>query len=578
MRRWLTFFLASLALSAIPTSVHAQRWAVIRSGTGETTTEEQRARTALIDALGGIGVAISLDAEAAARVEDYHSAEPAAVESDRIEELRAAVTALEEHAALRHREAARLEAERIRELSEGLSTALAEQSEVAERLFAACIAEAWLHIQLREREAAREGLQQCRELHPDADINPLVVAPPVVDMLREIDSELSRRPTFELTLEDVPAGCELRMDGRRRATAPAAIGDIVPGAHRVEVLCTRMRRRRIHRVIVGAENRTITLDVRFDDVLLTRPAAPGAMPEVRLDYPSEAEARTHRAGDGATVGRLLEATDVILVTHDRGGGLRFDRLEVSHRVVRASVIVDPAHFEGALVSRAATALLENRSVDLSSGEPVAIRAWPGSEGGSVRDEGGSGSERAGGGSDDGALIAGLTLSIAGVAAIGAGWGTYSVAYDAGQAVIGSDPRNPDWAANRDARASLMGASYGLALGGAVLTTVGLPMWLPQTPGEVPWWSLVIGGVGLAGIVPAAIFWAADGVLYSRAQPYAYFDTELTGTMWMSMAVPLLAVPLIYLIRLATDPAGIEGASASIDVRREGAMVSVGASF
>jgi hypothetical protein len=576
MRRWLTLLFASLTLSVIPAAAQAQRWAVIRSGTGEPSAEEQRARTAVIDALGGIGVAISLDAEAAARVEDYHSAEPAAVESDRIEELRAAVTALEEHAALRHREAARMEAERIRELSEGLSTALAEQSEVAERLFAACIAEAWLHIQLREREAAREGLQQCRELHPDADINPLVVAPPVVDMLREIDTELATRPTFALTLADVPAGCELRMDGRRRATAPSPIGDIVPGAHRVEVLCTGMRRRRIHRVIVGAENRTIALDVRFDDVLLTRPAIRGEMPEVRLDYATAADERTHRTGDGATLGVLLEATDVILVSRDRSGGLRFDRLEVANRVVRASVIVDPAHFEGALVSRAATALLENRSVDLSSGEPVAIRAWPGSEGGSSDADGGSSEPSSG--HDDGGLIAGLTLSIAGVAAIGVGWGTYSVAYDAGQAVIGSDPRNPDWAANQDARASLMGASYGLALGGAVLTTVGLPLWLPQTPGEVPWWSLVIGVAGLGAIVPAAVYWAADGVQYSLAQPYASYDTELTGTMWMSMAAPLLAVPLIYLIRLATDPTGIEGARASIDVRPEGVMVSVGASF
>ena len=568
--------LAAAMLLLSPASGMAQRWAVVRAGVGDPTEAERAARTQLIDALNGTGVTVRVDADAAARVEDYHSVEPSAVESDRIEELRAAVTALEEHAALRHRDAARREAERIRELSEGLSSALAEQSEVAERLFAACIAEAWLHVQLREREEARQILQQCRELHPDSAINPLTVAPPVVEMLREIDAELARRPTFALTLSGVPSGCELRMDGRRRATAPEPIAGIVPGEHRIEVVCEGLRRRRIHRVIVGAENRTLPLDVRFDDVLRTRPNALGESPEVRLDYVSESDERDQRVTDALTLAGLLEASDVVLVSRE-SRGLRFDRVEVSARAVRASVIVDPATFAGATVLRAATALLENESVDLTGPSPVAIRAWPAGASAAVAGGGGSvGGGGASGGASDAAPIAGVILALTGAAAIGVAWGTYSIAADAGGAMAGSSPSNPDWIANRGTRSSVIGASFGLSIGGAALATASLPLWLPQTPGEVPWWSVVIGVAGIGAMIPAFIYLPADGILRDERTPYLRYDTELYGTMWLAMGTPLLAVPVVYLIRLLTDPA--VAASASLDVTPEHAVLSVSGRF
>lgn len=560
--------LFAVAAAGIPTLAAAQSWAVVRSGTGDATEAERTARTQLIDALTGSGVAMRVDAEAAARVEDYHSVEPTAVESDRIEELRAAVTALEEHAALRHRDAARQEAERIRVLSEGLSSALAEQSEVADRLFAACVAEAWLHIQLREREEARQGLQQCRELHPDVEINPLTVAPPVVDMLREIDTELSRRPTFALTLAGVPTGCELRMDGRRRATAPEPIRGIVPGEHRIEVVCEGMRRRRIHRVIVGAEDRTVSLEPRFDDVLLTRPAVRGDSPEVRLDYPSERDETRQRIADAVTLGGLLEVSDVILVTRDVRG-LRFDRASVASRAVTATVIVDATAFTGAVVLRAAAALLENRSLDLSGPEAVAIRPWPAS--GDASAEGGG--EAAAAGSDDGSLPAGVTLGVVGLGTLGGAWGMYAVAQGASEAMIASDPRNSDWRANRDLRESTIAAGYGLSIGGSVLVTASLPLWLPQTPGEVPWWSVVIGGLGACLFIPAGYAWSLDDRYDMSIHA---FDTELYGALFVSMAVPMMAIPIVYLIRLVTDPA--MSATVSAEVTPDRTVVSLSGHF
>lgn len=565
--------LASLLCLFASPALAQERWVVVRSGTGDATEAERTARGQLAVALGGTGLSVLADAEAATRVEDYHSTEPSVIESDRIEELRAAVTSLEEHAALRQREAARAEAERIRELSEGLSADLAEQSEVAERLFAACVAEAWLHIQLREREEARQILQQCRELHPDVSINPVTVAPPVVEMLRAIDAELARRPTFALTCAGVPAGCELRLDGRRRAVAPEPIGGIVPGAHRVEIVCEGVRRRRVHRVIVGAEDRTLPFDPRFDDVLLTRDAA-GA--EVRLDYPSEADEREHRIDDAVTLAGVLEVTTVVLASRARSG-LRFDRIDVPGGRVVASVVVDPAGLEGPAVLRAATALLERRSVDLTGAEPVAIRPWPAGEIDVAGIDDGAGAGASSGGVDA-APIVGLVLGGVAVLAYTGSWVTYAHAYELGEAQLQvADPASsPDWARLGDERSTMMGLALGVGLGSSTLATATLPLWLPQAPGEVPWWSLVVGGVGLCGVIPAAIAFAGDGVARDLDRPWERYDTELTGALWLSGAAPLVSVPLVYLIRLAVGPSS--GASAAVDLGRDHALVTVGGRF
>jgi hypothetical protein len=248
---------------------------------------------------------------------------------------------------------------------------------------------------------------------------------------------------------------------------------------------------------------------------------------------------------------------------------------MSSRSVTATVIVDAAAFVGAAVLRAATALLEGRSVDLSGPTVVTIRPWPeGGTGARVALLDGGDEPAAAGGSDGAALIAGVTLGAVGVAALGTAWGLYGVAYGAGEAMIGSDPRNSDWGANRSLRESMIGPGYALGIGGSLLATASLPLWLPQTPGEVPWWSIVVGVLGAGATIPAFLYWPVDG-RYESGTVHRY-DTDLYGTLWLSMAVPLLAVPVVYLIRLATDPA--VSASVSAEITPERATVSVSGRF
>jgi len=547
------FVLTSLlVLCAAP--VRAQeRWAVVGAGTGAPGPAARSARAALAEALAGTGLAVATEAEVALRIDDVHSTEPGVIESDRIEELRAAVTSLEEHAALRQREAARTEVDRIRALSEGLSADLAEQNEVAEGLFAACIAEAWLHIQLREREEARQLLAQCRELHPDLTVNPLTVAPPVAEMLRSIDDELARRPTYALTCAGVPSGCELRLDGRRRAVAPAPIEGIVPGVHRVEFVCEGMPRRRVHRVVLGAEDRTLRFDPRFDAALVTRS---GVEADVRLEHPTEDAARRHRVEDALTVAGLLEVATIVLASEEPRG-LRLDRLDVAARRVIASVIVDPGALGGSTLLRAASALLDGESVDLSGAEARAIAPWP--EGIlEVAARGGAPT----GGDDAGAVVAGALLAGVGALSYAAGWGAYARAYDLGlQTIAVADPAtSPTWRGWQAERSTLLGAVYGLGIAGAAVWTAALPLWLPEASGEVPWWSWVTGGVGLLGVIPAALALEGNGRPRALATPSTRYDTGPTGALWLAGAAALLSVPLVHLVRLATGTRSSTGAS------------------
>lgn len=135
--------LVALGMLLLPISVEAQgSWVVVRSGVGPASTVENDIRNQLAVTLRGAGLSVLSDPEAAQRIEARHSSECPALDTGRVMELRDAVTALEEHAALRQREAARAVVARIRQLSEELGAEIGAEGEVAERLFAACVAEA----------------------------------------------------------------------------------------------------------------------------------------------------------------------------------------------------------------------------------------------------------------------------------------------------------------------------------------------------------------------------------------------------------------------------------------------------
>lgn len=538
---WLAFLLCVLLTMVGASAGRASaQWLVVRSGVGEPTAAETEATALVRAALADRGATVVADATAATAASSALSRERTVLDADRIAELVDAVRILEEHVAMRRREAALEAAEHVRELSTGVAEALEEQREVAQRLFDACVAEAWLHVQLGEGEAARADLRRCRESYPDIAVDAHAMSSQVFDLIGEIDAELATRPAFQITVEGPRAGCELSLDGRRRAVAPAVIEGVFAGDHRLEVECAGMRRTRIHRVLLGAADLTVSIDPAFDDALRTSGG-------VYFDYASAADVSARRVADARALGAALEASDVVVLTAG-GATLRLDRIDVqSGRVVGTASLVLPGTSEGA--ASAATALAEGRG----AADP---------------DDGHAG---AGGAGVDAALVAGLVLMSVGVASVGAAWGTYSWRYDLGQRVYQVAPGSPEHRQRLADRDAATPVPYALGTIGALAATASLPLWLPETS-EFPWWSLIPGAAGAALIGVGIYQYTGDGRCVSLADGCAQtYATALSGTLWLESGVPLLSVPIVYLFRALALPS----ATASVDAGPDHAVVTVG---
>lgn len=207
-------------------------------------------------------------------------------------------------------------------------------------------------------------LEECRELHPEVPINPTMVAPPVVELLRAIDAERARRPTVTITYTGVPDGCVLRLDGTDRAVAPDPIAGVESGTHRLELSCEGLRRTRVRRLVVGTEDVVLELEPRFDDVLRTEA-------RVELDYQTAVDEHDFRLRDALTIAGIVNASVVVLVS-DTVEGIRLDRIDTVDGSVTATVLASPTALSGAGTLAAATALVEQRNADLTGEVPAVV--------------------------------------------------------------------------------------------------------------------------------------------------------------------------------------------------------------
>ena len=96
-----------------------------------------------------------------------------------------------------------------------------------------------VHLQLAhvllvhgERGAAIEELRTCLHLDPECAPDP-ARHPPELVALRETAAAANQRDMAALSIETVPPGADVILDGRERATSPHRWGDVPPGRHYV---------------------------------------------------------------------------------------------------------------------------------------------------------------------------------------------------------------------------------------------------------------------------------------------------------------------------------------------------------
>jgi hypothetical protein len=181
--------------------------------------------------------------------------------------------------------------------------------------------------------------------------------------------------------------------------------------------------------------------------------------------------------------------------------------------------------------------------------------------------------RSGGGSDDGARIAGGVITGVGLVGLGIGWGFFGDLMGRIDAFRSDSPIAPGFLTRQAAMDDAETAVYATGILAGVVTTVGLPLLLPEESGT-PWWSWVIGAVGLGASATGVALLAMDhGCLdqaCTRDEPMGAL-----GGLLLGHGVPLLSVPLIYLLREAT---GSSSVTAQASATAHGAHLTIGGSL
>jgi hypothetical protein len=430
----------------------------------------------------------------------------------------------------------------------------------ARQLLDSCLFIVRARLQERKPKAAREQALECRRLVPDIDPDASIHPPDVIGEVAAAEAQLESQRPASLRVTSEPSGCPVFIQGRNLGSTPLELPRLTPGAYRIQVECVPGEYGRVHRVTLGEQRTLVHVDSHFD-------AATQTGDGISLRYSTRATSERFALRHGIEVARLVGARYVAVIAPEGDGKIRISSLEVAHGKPLAQVIVGSDE-TGAFVdvSEAIAALRAGRSQDFSGVVPVAIASTPAvtpaavssvtqQRPASTHAHAGDASIRRD--SDDdgqGPGAAGWTLAAVGAAAHLTGWALY-----AHQLSLESDYRKVRGLSDTSEARRRLARIDGFELlppltsaGGALLLTASLPWLLPRADSQpVPGWSIGVGVAGLA-FAGTGVALLVRGAGCDEFDPLARCDDVVTtthlGAQLLSSAVPLLALPAVYVLR------------------------------
>lgn len=429
--------------------------------------------------------------------------------------------------------------------------ALGRDDQASSDLANLCLYLVRAHAQKRDAASAAQQVRMCLRLVPDLAADPRLHPPAVRELLgaarRELDEGSGGILAVHAASTD-PEGCAIRVNGRNVGRTPWARVPLVPGPYATQIECDPARAGRVHPVQVAGDAPTrITIRARLAEALSTRPA-------IALSYPSRSDLAVHLDDDVAVLAEVIGA-ERVLVAVDDGQSLVVRAFSVSAdgtRVLGSAAVPQP--FDDVHSREAVQAALAGRRDDsvVDPGTPAAPAAR--GDGGAVA-----------------SIVLGSLLAAGGIAGLGVGWGLW-VELEARHAewsqFTGASRLDPRFLEVRDALDTLPWAMLGTGAGGGFLLTLAVPFLFPQTD-EYPWWSLVIGAGGAALVAVGAWQMTQTAPIGGPTEPedQRTNDAEFLGAHLIAHGVPLLSVPLVYLVRAATGGDPSSGASVQVDGER-----------
>jgi hypothetical protein len=463
-----------------------------------------------------------------------------------------------EHVAFGRTAAAQRSVREVMARAERTLESLNRETARARQLLDACLSLVRSALHDNQRDQALEQAMACRRLVPD--LAPSEVAHPanVVGVLAEADDLLRRMRVGKLSVSSRPEpSCSVFLNGRHLGTTPFVLDRAASGEYRVQVECASTPPGRVHVVQLGDDPASVVVDTEFDRAVASEP-------RLHLSYASEAILYSSVASHAALLGHEVRVEDVVLI---RTAGAQAELLRVrvgqGRAVARIRLPFDARRgFDPDQLAAALTALFEGRMEAGPSLEPapgVPEPAAPVAEA-SASPEGATAPAPVG---DAQPSAWSPRLRRSGFALAGAAGALFA----AGLALdLRAQSLRNDLVPQDDDDAAFLAADY--AEGGAIMNAswlgvaagpVGLAaVLLASVPRErVPWWSYVIGAGGL-GLLGAGVYelatadkcslYSADRTICLRTQ-----DTQARGAIFLSAAVPLIALPITQLVRRRKGP-------------------------
>jgi hypothetical protein len=362
------------------------------------------------------------------------------------------------------------------------------------------------------------------------------------------------------------------LNGILVGTTPIELTDLHPGRYRVQLQCTDEPTSRVHGVNVSPSGSNLFIFSRFDEDVRSDPV----LHLVYDDPPSSAKS----SADARQFGRALPAPVVLIAARTEADALELR--VVSTTQLETTVARVPMTSTGpsqAATSKAVASLLAGECKSFEGESPVRIDCVTGEadEPVAVAPSG----KRSPARPPRGQYLSGVTLASIGTASMLTAYSLAIARRSAGDKWL-SSPNDLDvqrtWL-NLGNGVLITGAT------GAALLTAAMPLALPYER-KTPWWAWLSGGVGFAAAA-ASIASAATAAPKSPRSCSVngpdpspcvarHRDTDRAFILGMT-AVPLLTMPLVYLLR--TDHKKLRAElSPRLVAGRNGGSVGIGGSF
>lgn len=523
--RTLFFCLGLCCALPLPAAADDPQWVpvIVNQAASEQTLT-------LVNAIAAVlrtkeNVALLDPAIAARKFESAHSASPVEIPDDELRELGDSFRRALEAAAVGQWDQAYELVRRFDELSQPVQDYVTWRLNLSRDIFDYCLMSVHFMLAAGREGAARQEMRQCIYAAPQRTLSPKEVPEHVIQLHESVKEELLAQgeATLDVDASGVPAvttGCVAVVNGAPKGPLPYRQTGLLPVPVRIQVNCQRPGR--IHLVRLKPGQNSLIVDLRFERVVRTDGF-------LGLHYADAREERASQLRDGLTLAKILDGSDLLLVSKLPDGRLSIRRYGTQlEQLISEVTLAMKANADE--IRAAAHALATSRSGAIASTE-----APPRATSAPTPDRSGD-------------AFPGVVVVLGSISSFALAWGSYaeSMRFRAEVASDGGCTSADVLCIQSFARYQTLG-DVTIAFGalGSALGMAASPAALPEADG-VPIWSWLAGAAGAGVATVGALLWT-EGTSCSLGTCDDQTDPAL-GRLLVLHSPPLLAIPITHGVR------------------------------